>query len=82
MLAAHQAERAGFPLDKAWLKSQADTAHKYFADRIEDMDGGDHVPGGAATTGFGFWALMLDHRPSDETTRAMVTYLLQIRIHL
>lgn len=79
MLAAVEAERVGFPLDKAWLKSQADTTLKYFEERIEDMDEGDHVPGGAATTGFGFWALQLDQRPSDKTTTSMVTYLLQVQ---
>ena len=79
MLAAVESERAGFTLDKAWLKSQADTTLKYFAERIADMDEGEHVPGGAATTGFGFWALSLDQRPSDKTTTSMVTYLLQIQ---
>jgi len=79
MLAALEAERVGFPLDKAWLKSQADTAHQYFEERIGNLDEGEHVPGGAATTGFGFWALSLDQRPSDKTTTAMVTYLLQIQ---
>ena len=72
MLAALEAERAGFPMDKAWLKSQGDTSYKYFADRIEEMDDGDHVPGGAATTAFGFWALNLDQRPADATTTAVV----------
>ena len=79
MLAMQQAARAGFPLDTAWLKSQADTTHRYFSDRIADMDDGDHVPGGAATTAFGFWALSLDERPSDQTTTSMVAYLLQIQ---
>jgi hypothetical protein len=79
MLAAREGARAGFPLDQAWLKSQADTTHRYFTDRIDTMDDGEHVPGGAATTGFGFWALTLDDRPSDQTTTAMVTYLLKIQ---
>ncbi len=79
MLAAVEAARAGFPLDKMWMKSQADTTLKYFEERIEDMDEGDHVPGGAATTGFGFWALSLDQRPSDKTTTSMVAYLVQIQ---
>lgn len=79
MLAAIEAERAGFPLDRAWLKSQGDTAHRYFADRIDLLDEAGHVPGGAATTGYGFWALMLDQRPADKTTAAMVNYLLQIQ---
>ncbi len=79
MLAMVESARAGFAPDAAWLKSQADTTHRYFATRIEEMDGGDHVPGGAATTAFGFWALQLDHRPADATTTAMVAYLLQIQ---
>ncbi len=79
MLAVRTAARAGFAPDAAWLRSQAETTHKYFAERIEDMDDGEHVPGGAATTAYGFWALILDERPADETTTAMVTYLLQIQ---
>lgn len=79
MLAALEAERVGFPLDQAWLKSQAETTHKYFAERIEDMEKGEHVPGGAGTTGYGFWALSLDQRQPDKTTAAMVTYLLHIQ---
>lgn len=79
MLAALEAERVGFPVDKVWLKSQADTAHKYFEERIGNMDEGEHIPGGAATTGFGFWAMSLDRRPPDKTTTAMVTYLIQIQ---
>ena len=79
MLVALEAQRVGFPLDKEWLKSQADTTHAYFEERIDDMNDGDHVPGGAATTGFGFWALSLDQRPPDETTESMVEYLLQIQ---
>ena len=79
MLAAVEAARVGFPLDKAWLKSQSDTTLKYFEDRSDDMDDGDHVPGGAATAGFGFWALRLDQRAPDKTTASMVSYLLQIQ---
>lgn len=79
MLAATEAARAGLPLNAAWLKSQAATAHRYFEQRIGNMDAGEHVPGGAATVGYGFWALSLDQRPPDQTTTAMVSYLLQIQ---
>ncbi len=79
MLAAIEADKVGFSLDMSWLKSQADTTLAYFEERIDDMDEGEHVPGGAATTGFGFWALALDQRPSDKTTASMVKYLLQIQ---
>ncbi|MCY2975978.1 MAG: hypothetical protein NTW52_15085 [Planctomycetota bacterium] len=79
MLAAIEADRAGIPVDREWLKSQADTTLDYFRERVHDMDEGEHVPGGAATVGFGFWALNLDKRIQDETTTSMVTYLLQIQ---
>ncbi len=79
MLAMQEAARAGFPLDKTWLKSQGDTTHRYFLERIEMLEEAERLPGGAATTGFGFWALMLDHRANDKTTTAMVNYLLQIQ---
>ena len=79
LLAATELARAGFPLDAAWVKSQAATTHKYFADRIEDMDEGNHVPGGSTTAGYGLWALSLAQQPPDKTTTAMVTYLLKIQ---
>jgi len=79
MLAARESELVGFVIDRQWLKSQATTSLAYFEERTEDMNAGDHVPGGAATTGFGFWAISLDDRPSDDTTTSMVRYLLQIQ---
>ncbi len=79
MLAMTESARAGLPPDPAWLQSQAKTTHRYFEQRIGEMDEGEHVPGGAATTGFGFWALSLGEHPADKTTTAMVAYLLQIQ---
>ncbi|WP_197527220.1 prenyltransferase/squalene oxidase repeat-containing protein [Pirellulimonas nuda] len=61
------------------MKSQADDAHAYFEQQVDDMNAGSHVPGGAATVGYGLWALSLDQRPRDETTTAMVNYLLQVQ---
>jgi N-acyl-D-amino-acid deacylase len=43
------------------------------------MNAGDHVPGGSTTAGYGLWALSLAGRPADETTTAIVTYLLKIQ---
>lgn len=65
--------------DPNWLKTQADITHAYFKERIEDMLAGEHVPGGATTVGYGFWALTLAKHPADDTTAAMVTYLLKIQ---
>lgn len=79
MLTALEGERVGFPLDKAWLKSQADTTHRFFTRSIKMMDAGEHLAGGAGTIAFGFWALSLDQRPVDQTTVSMVTYMLKIQ---
>ncbi len=79
MLAALETARAGFAVDDAWLQSQADTTHQYFDERIETMERGDHVPGGATTAGYGLWALNMAGRAADETTTAIVTYLLKIQ---
>ena len=79
MLVSLEGLRVGMPLDTGWMKVQADTTHSYFEQRVDDMNVGSHVPGGAATVGYGLWALSLDERPSDETTTAMVNYLLQIQ---
>ena len=79
MLAKLEASRVGFPADAAWLKSQADFSHKYFDEHIEIMNEAKHLPGGSFTASYGLWALSLDQRPADETTTAMVTYLLKIQ---
>lgn len=79
MLASLEGLRVGLPLDTEWMDVQADSTHSYFELRVDDMNAGSHVPGGAATVGYGLWALHLDERPPDETTTAMVNYLLQIQ---
>ena len=79
MLAMTETAKVGFPLDKEWLASQAETTHKNFADRIEDMNKGDHVPGGSTTAGYGMWALSMAGRPAYETTTAIITYLTKIQ---
>ena len=66
MLVALEAKQVGIPVDQQWLKSQADVSLEYFRERTHDMDEGEHVPGGAATVGFGLWAWSLDHRPQND----------------
>lgn len=79
ILAMTAAARVGFSLDKTWLESQAETTHKYFEERIDDMNVGEHVPGGSTTAGYGMWALSMAQRPADKATAAIVTYLLKIQ---
>ena len=79
ILAMVEAARAGVAEDSAWIKAQADFTHKYFEDHIDVMNAGDHVPGGSVTASYGLWALSLADRPADETTTAMVGYLLKVQ---
>ena len=79
MLAMVEAARVGVMEDSAWLKAQADFTHKYFEEHIDVMNSGDHVPGGSVTASYGLWALSLANRPADETTTAMVSYLLKVQ---
>lgn len=79
MLSMIEAARAGVATDSAWITAQADFTHKYFEDHIDVMDAGEHVPGGSVTASYGLWALSLANRPADETTTAMVGYLLKVQ---
>ena len=79
MLAVVEAGRAGHAIDAEWLQTQSRITHIYFEERIDDMLAGNHVPGGATTAGYGFWALEMVRAPADATTRAMVAYTLQIQ---
>ena len=73
------ARTTGHPIDSAWIKTQSDITHAYFNERIDDMNAGDHVPGGATTVGYGFWAMRMTDQPADDTTTAMAAYLLQVQ---
>lgn len=79
MLAMQEATKAGSAFDPVWMKSQGDHVHAYFKKRTASMEAGKHVPGGAASVGYGLWALSLDQRAADATTTAMVSNLLQIQ---
>lgn len=79
MFAAVEAATVGIAIEAKELKSQANFTHDYFQPRIETMIAGKHVPGGSATASYGLWAMMLDRRPANDTTTAIVAYLLQIQ---
>lgn len=80
ILAAVEADRAGVrPLDRDWLRQQSAQTYAWFAERLESMREGGPVPGGAASTGYGLWALALAGQTPDETTTAMVENLLLIQ---
>ena len=79
MLAVKEAALAGCATDVAWMKSQSAHTDKYFQERIDMMDKGEHVPGGSFTVGYGLWAMSIAGRAPDATTEAMVGYLLKIQ---
>lgn len=79
MLAIKEAARSGLATDDSWMKSQLAHTDAYFAERIDMMNKGEHVPGGSFTVGYGLWAMSLAGRAPDATTEAMVGYLLSIQ---
>lgn len=79
MLAINEAALSGCATDASWMKSQSAHTDRYFHERIDVMDAGDHVPGGSFTVGYGLWAMSLAGRTPDATTEAMVGYLLKIQ---
>ncbi len=79
VLALVEAGRFGAAVDPEWLRVQTKHTHDYFHERVEGMLAGEHVPGGASSTGFGLWALKLAQHPADDVTAAMVENLLKIQ---
>jgi N-acyl-D-amino-acid deacylase len=77
MLAMVAARESGLEVDQKLLDAQADFTRQSFHDQVEPMRRGEGVGGHALTVGYGLWALALAGRPADETTEAMVAYLLK-----
>jgi N-acyl-D-amino-acid deacylase len=77
MLAMVTARDAGIESDDAVLKSQAEFTHKSFTDQLKELGEGQGIGGRALTVGYGLLSLGLADWPADETTAAMVTFLLK-----
>lgn len=77
MLAMASAREAKLTIDADLLKSQAEFSHKSFRERIEPMNEGRGIGGMSMTVAYGLWTLDLADWKSDETTEAMVTFLLK-----
>jgi N-acyl-D-amino-acid deacylase len=65
--------------DRSWLKMQADLTHEFFQERKESLNKRNSIGGGATSVAFGLWAMYLDQRMADETTEAMIRYLLHVQ---
>lgn len=77
MLAMVAARDHKLPGDEKLLASQAEFTHKSFQERIEPMKEGRGVGGMSMTVAYGLWTLALVEWKPDETTEAMVTFLLK-----
>jgi N-acyl-D-amino-acid deacylase len=77
MLAMVTARDRRVSIDDKLLQAQAEFTHESFQGEHEALKAGKGIGGKAMTVAYGLWALRLaDWRP-DDTTEAMVTYLLK-----
>lgn len=77
MLAQVTARKHGFSIREKLLKEQTRFTHEAFLDRLDPLKKGTGIGGRSMTVGYGLWALDLVDWERDETTGAMVTYLLK-----
>ncbi|HUY34046.1 MAG TPA: prenyltransferase/squalene oxidase repeat-containing protein [Pirellulales bacterium] len=77
MLAMVAAQRRGLETNGKLLAEQAEFTHKSFRESTDGLQKGEGIGGRAMTVGYGLWALRLAERKPDETTAAMVMYLLK-----
>lgn len=69
--------RHGFKIDEELFRSQARFTHESFRSRAGDLKDGTGIGGKSMTVGYGLWALHLANWDRDDTTAAMITYLLK-----
>jgi len=74
MVAARNNQRV---IDFQLLEDQAKFTHKSFQGELKGLKGRQRRRGKAMTVGYGLWALRLADWKPDDTTEAMVTYLLK-----
>ncbi|MEQ8787356.1 MAG: terpene cyclase/mutase family protein [Pirellulaceae bacterium] len=77
LLAMTEARRAGYEIDAPLLEDAKQFSHKFFTGRAKSLRAGKNIGGSALTVGYGLWALALAEQATDDTTEAMVSYLLQ-----
>ena len=77
MLAMVSIRGRGPSIDERLLKSQAEFSHATFQRHIKQVKKGQGIGGRALTVAYGLWTLSLVDWKQDETTEAMVTFLLK-----
>jgi N-acyl-D-amino-acid deacylase len=77
MLAMVACRDAGHEIDEPLLAEATKFSHASFRGRINSLREGKNIGGRAMTVGYGLWTLKLGDAAADETSEAMVTYLLK-----
>lgn len=77
MLAAVAARERKAAVDESLLPTQTEFTRAAFHEDLEDLKQGRGIGGRAMTVAYGLWALRLAEHKPDETTEAMVEYLLK-----
>jgi hypothetical protein len=75
-----EAQRRGFAVDAALLKDQVRFTLASFTPKLAQIRKGQSVPGGNTMVAYGLFTLREAHHPRDDTTAALVEYLL-VRQH-
>ncbi len=76
ILALSSARKRGFDIEPARLQPQVDFTLKPFSAKREQVARGLSVPGGNTMSAYALFALEAAGHPADETTAALVEYLL------
>ena len=77
MLAMVTARQQGITIDEDLMLAQGKFTHKSFEKSISELRKGKGVGGRAMTVGYAVWALLLADVKPDDTTEALVAYLLK-----
>lgn len=77
LVAMATARDRGLEIDLGVFREQLEFTHESFAGRARRMKEGEGVGGGSMTVGYGLWALETGKWKKDETTAAMVSFLLK-----
>ena len=79
LLAMTSARLAGLEVDEKLFAEQTEFTRKSMAVRRESLLHGDGVGGRALTAGYALWTMQIARVASDETTEALVKYLVRIQ---
>jgi N-acyl-D-amino-acid deacylase len=76
-LLAMNAAIGGFEVEEATYNATADFTEKFFAARVDKLREGRGIGGQAATVGYGLWTLDIAQHEPDDTSAAMIEFLLK-----